>query len=347
MKAVPIASFGCPPSALEVTSYPDPISTLNHAIIAIKAFGINRAEMYMRRGEWAEATPISGIECVGLIHSLPNSHSSTFEVGDRVAAFMGGMGRTINGSYAEYTSVPFTNIIKLPSDLHMSWANMAAIPESYATAWTVLFRNLELQPGQKLLVRGGTSALGRAAINLAIHHGKAEVWATTRNEASRQSLLDMGVTGVIIDDPTSTIPLSERIKASPTHKSHPFDAVLLLTGNNHILDTLRIPRRNGRVCLAGFLAGLAPIDFNPLLQMASGVHFSFFGSFMFGTSEEWRVDDVPLGEILRDVNARVWDARPVRVWDGLGEVGRAHEVMENGGVGGADGGKMVVVVDGE
>jgi NADPH2:quinone reductase len=66
-------------------------------VIQIKAFGINHAEMHMRRGEWAEATPVSGIECVGIVKSCPGGE---FPVGAKVAALMGGLGRTINGSYA-------------------------------------------------------------------------------------------------------------------------------------------------------------------------------------------------------------------------------------------------------
>ena len=91
---------------------------------------------------------------------------------------MGGMGRTINGSYAEYTSVPVSNVVAIESEL--SWAELAAIPESYATAWTCLHRNLELKSGQTLVLRGATSALGQAALNIAAHAG-ANVIATTRN----------------------------------------------------------------------------------------------------------------------------------------------------------------------
>ena len=96
----------------------------------------------MRRGEWAEAAPVSGIECVGLVKSCPGGE---FPVGAKVAALMGGLGRTINGSYAEYTRAPASNVALIESDL--PWAELAAIPETYATAWTCLFRNLEIQKG--------------------------------------------------------------------------------------------------------------------------------------------------------------------------------------------------------
>lgn len=326
MKAIIIPYFGCPPSALEIKEVPTPKASPGHALIQVHAFGINHAEMHMRRGEWAEAMPISGIECVGIIVSCP---SDEYQPGDKVAAIMGGMGRSINGSYAEYTSVPVSNIAKIDSEL--GWAEMAAIPESYATAWTVLFRNLELKQGQKILIRGATSALGRAAVNLAVHKGGAEVWATTRSEQKREALLKLAVKDVIIERSD----MSELLKS----KDIVFDAVLNLVGNSVLLDSLKIPRRGGRLCLAGFLGGLDPIpEFDPLLQMASGVHFSFFGSFVFGTPE-FPVSDVPMQGIMEDVREGRWNAKPAHVF-GFEEIGKAHELMESGRAEG----KMVVVI---
>jgi NADPH:quinone reductase len=74
-----------------------------HVVIEIKAFGINHAEMHMRRGEWAEAAPVSGIKCVGLVKSCPGGE---FPVGAKVASLMGSLGHTIIGSYAEYSPTP-------------------------------------------------------------------------------------------------------------------------------------------------------------------------------------------------------------------------------------------------
>ena len=97
----------------------------------------------MRKGEWAEIADVSGIECVGIVKSCPGGE---FAAGTKVAALMGGLGRTINGSYAEYTRAPVTNVAPIESGL--PWAELAAIPETYATAWTCLFRNLEIASGQ-------------------------------------------------------------------------------------------------------------------------------------------------------------------------------------------------------
>jgi NADPH:quinone reductase len=102
----------------------------------------------MRRGEWVEIADVSGIECVGIVKSCPGGE---FPVGAKVAALMGGLGRTINGSYAEYTRAAVTNVAAIASSL--PWAELAAIPETFATAWTWLFRNLEIQRGQLLVAR--------------------------------------------------------------------------------------------------------------------------------------------------------------------------------------------------
>ena len=142
MRAIVIQKFGGPEN-LVIKELPDPEPKPGHVVIQVKAFGINHAEMHMRRGEWAEAAEVSGIECVGLVKSCPGGE---FAVGTKAAALMGGLGRTINGSYAEYTRAPATNVAPIESDL--SWEELAAIPESYATAWTCLFRNLEVAPGQ-------------------------------------------------------------------------------------------------------------------------------------------------------------------------------------------------------
>src|SRR5499425_347610 len=181
MEAIVLEKFGGLDS-LVIKNIPEPEPKPGYVVIEEKAFGINHAEMHMRRGEWAEAAEISGIECVGIVKSCPGGE---FAVGSKVAALMGGLGRTINGSYAEYTRAPATGVALIESDL--PWEELAAIPESYATAWTCLFRNLELVKGQTLVIRGGMSSFGQAALNMAVN-ADAEVIATTRKGDSFQKL---------------------------------------------------------------------------------------------------------------------------------------------------------------
>jgi NADPH:quinone reductase-like Zn-dependent oxidoreductase len=324
MLAIVLEKFGVLDS-LVYKDIPEPEPKAGHVVIEIKAFGINHAEMHMRRGEWAEAAEVSGIECVGIVTSCPGGE---FPVGAKVAALMGGMGRTINGSYAEYTRVPVSNVALIESDL--PWAELAAIPETYATAWTCLFRNLEIQKGQLLLIRGATSSFGLAAVGMAVNAG-ARVIATTRNKERFAKLESLGVERCEIEGPM----LSERLPETNT-----LDAILDLVGNSTIIDSLRMLRRGGRACLAGWLGGLDPIhDFNPLLQMASGVYLTFFGSFVFGTPG-FPLSDVPLQDIARQVAEGKLKAKPSRIFK-FEDIREAHRVMEEGEAHG----KMVVVHD--
>lgn len=324
MRAIVIESFGGPDS-LVYRELPEPEPLAGHVVIEVKAFGLNHAEMHMRRGEWAEAAEVSGIECVGLVKACPGGE---FPVGAKVAALMGGLGRTINGSYAEYTRAPASNVALIESDL--PWDELAAIPETYATAWTCLFRNLEIAQGQSVVIRGATSAFGQAALNLAVNAG-ARVIATTRSPGRFAMLETLGADRVELEGPG----LSGRIAEAKR-----LDAVLDLVGNSTILESLAMLRRGGRACLAGWLGGLDPIaDFNPLLQMASGVYLTFFGSFVFGTPG-FPLSDVPLQSIAADVAAGRLTAKPSRVFR-FDEIREAHRVMEANEAHG----KMVVVND--
>ena len=323
MRAILRTGFGGP-EQLVIREIPKPEPKSGHVVIEIKAFGINHAEMHMRKGEWAEIADVSGIECVGVVNSCPGGE---FAVGTKVAALMGGLGRTINGSYVEYTRAPVSNVATIESDL--PWEDLAAIPESYATAWTCLFRNLEITPSQTLVIRGATSSFGQAALNMAVNAG-VKVIATTRSRDRFQTLATLGASRAEVEGPD----LSKRIA-----EAKQIDAVLDLVGNSTILDSLAMLRRGGRACLAGFLGGLGPmLDFNPLLQMPSGVHFSFFGSFVFGTPG-FPLSDVPLQAIAADVAAGSYKAKPARVFR-FEDIGEAHRVMEANQANG----KMVVVL---
>jgi NADPH2:quinone reductase len=322
MRAIVIEKFGGLDS-LVIKEIPEPEPAAGHVVIQVKAFGINHAEIHMRRGEWAEAAPVSGIECVGLVKSCPGGE---FPVGAKVAALMGGLGRTINGSYAEYTRAPVSNVALIEADL--PWAVLAAIPETYATAWTCLFRNLEIEKGQLLVIRGATSSFGQAALKMAVNAG-VRVIATTRDRDRFAMLEELGAERCEIErrDLSKHIPEAKRI-----------DGVLDLVGNSVVLDSLAMLRRGGRSCLAGWLGGLDPIpDFNPLLQMASGVYLTFFGSFVFGTPG-FPLSDVPLQQIAADAAAGRLDVKPVRVFR-FEEIREAHRVMEANEAKG----KMVVV----
>lgn len=322
MHAIVLKKFG------GVDSYayeevPKPEATVGFVLIEIKAFGINHAEMHMRRGEWAEAALISGIECVGIVRGCPGGE---FTEGTKVAAVMGGLGRSLNGSYAQFTLAPVTNVI--PIETVLSWADFAAIPESYAVAWTCLHRNLEIQAGQTLLIRGATSAFGQAAINLAVDAGLTVI-ATSRNPDRFSMLKELGAETVILEQPS----ISQHLVGAKQ-----IDGVLDLIGNSTIIDSMHVVKRGGRACLAGWLGGIDSIgDFNPLMQMPSGVCLTFFGSFVFG-SLGFPLNDVPLQEIVRKIETGKLNAKPARIFQ-FSEIRSAHLLMEESEAGG----KMIVL----
>jgi len=315
MRAIVITEPGGP-EVLQIQEVADPVPGDQEVLIAVKAFGVNHAETHMRKGEWPEATPISGIEAVGTVVTDP---SGVLAEGTKVLTIMGGLGRTRNGSYAEYTLAPAANVARIETSL--GWTDLAAIPESYATAWLTLHGNLELEAGQLLLVRGATSALGQAAVNIASDLG-ARVIATTRREDRSALLRSLGAEGVVIESGTIAGEVRKLVPGGA-------DRVLDLVGNSVLRDSLQAVRVKGRVCQAGFLGGLGPVaDFLPAFDMPSGVQFSFFGSFEVG-NPSYPISAIPFQEIVAKAEAGVYQAKPARVFT-FDEIADAHRVMEAG-----------------
>jgi len=298
-----------------VEECPPPRPGASQVLIEVKAFGLNRMETEMRRGLWGRVARIGGIECVGIVRSDPLGR---LDSGRMVVALMGGLGFTLNGSYAEYTCAPAANVVPIESSL--SWEEMAAVPESFATAWTCLHRNLQIASEQILLIRGGTSALGQAAINIAVESG-VRVLATTRNKSRFVTLESLGAHQPLLE--TSNV--SEVIR-----KRYPegVDAVLDIIGDSTILDSLHAVRRGGHVCVAGSLGGRSAIaTFDPSRDMPSAVYLSFFASLMFG-APQFPVSDVPLQRIFDRVATGAYKAAPARVFQ-LGQIQEAHRLMES------------------
>ncbi|MEU2632803.1 zinc-binding dehydrogenase [Kitasatospora sp. NPDC007106] len=326
MKAIVISTHGGP-EVLTITELPDPVPADGDVLIRVKAFGLNHADAYMRSGAWGQVAAVPGIECAGLVEADP---SGNLPAGTRVVAILGGMGRTRNGSYAELVTVPATNVVAVRSRL--PWTDLAAVPEVYATAYSALHGNLALKPEETLLVRGATSSLGQAAVNLAVQHG-AQVIATTRNPAQVPLLKEIGATDVLVDD--------GHLSPEAARRGMAVDALLDVVGNTVLRDSLATVRPRGRVCQVGFLGGFAPVtDFDPVADLPSGVQLSFFGSAFVLGSPAFPLTDIPLDDIFAAVEAGTLRARPTRVFH-FGEIVEAHRLMEAGQAFG----KMVVTLE--
>lgn len=131
MRAVVLDAPG-PPDALTIREIPIPAPVAGDVLIAVKAFGLNRSELHTRLGLAVGVTfpRVLGIEATGLVAACPGGE---FAVGQQVVAMMGGMGRVLDGGYAEYTSVPASQVIAFTSTL--DWAILGAVPEMLQTSY--------------------------------------------------------------------------------------------------------------------------------------------------------------------------------------------------------------------
>jgi NADPH:quinone reductase-like Zn-dependent oxidoreductase len=195
MKAVVIHQPGGP-EVLQLERVPIPTPTPGHVLIRVKAFGLNRSELFTRQGHSPGVSfpRILGIEATGIVELAPGGE---FQPGDVVATAMGGMGRQFDGGWAEFTCVPVTQVQKI--GVEAGWDILGAAPEMLQTAWGSLFKALRLEKGETLLVRGGTTSIGLAAAAIAKDFG-CVVASTTRRRDREALLKSAGAEHVFVDD---------------------------------------------------------------------------------------------------------------------------------------------------
>lgn len=232
-------------------------------LVKIKAFGMNHSEQILRLSEicsdYIKKPIIPGIECVGEIVDPSDSH---FRKGERIVALMGGMGRSFCGSYAQYALLPTHHVFKACSNLE--WEELAAVPETYFTAWGSLFECLNLKSSDTLLIRGGTCALGYAAIQISKALG-CKVIATTHRESKLPML--SGADEAILDD------------GYLTGKVHGITKALDLVGPKNLKDTLTAVEKCAIVCSTGILGGVYALNgFDPIKDIPNGVYLTGFFS---------------------------------------------------------------------
>ena len=234
-------------------------------LVKVQAFGMNHSEAILRefeiQNDYIVKPIIPGIECVG---EIADSSDSGWKSGQKVAALMGGMGRSFNGSYAEYALLPVHHVF--PVDSSLTWEEMAAVPETYFTAWGSLFQCLRLTGDDTLLVRGATCALGYVAIQLAKALG-CKVIGTTHRESKLQLLTEAGCDECILDDG------SLRGKVNGVTKA------LELIGIKTVKDTMQSVEQGGIVCNTGVLGKVYEWNhFDPIKDIPNGVCLTGFYS---------------------------------------------------------------------
>ncbi len=324
MQAIVVDEPG-PPIVLQIRELPMPTVKPDWVLIRVRAFGLNRSEMYTRQGHSpsVQFPRVLGIECVG---EIADPSDSGWQKGHIVTAIMGNMGRAYDGGYAEYTLVPTAHVIPIKTTL--PWATLAAIPETFLTAWGSLVAALQVQNGQTLLIRGGTSALGMAATSLAKDMGLT-VLATTRNPNKKEALLANGVDHVLIDNGK----IAPKVRAI---YAQGVDRVLELVGTVTLLDSLQATAPQGVVCQSGILgnAWVLP-DFQPLAQIPSTVKLTVYSSETLTAATATNA----LQMIVDGVENGRFQANIDHVFQ-FSEIVAAHEYMESNQAKG----KLVVVV---
>jgi NADPH:quinone reductase-like Zn-dependent oxidoreductase len=300
------------PEVLEIRELPVPAVRDGWSLVQVKGAGLNRSELRTRQGHSPNVTfpRVLGIECVGIVAA---STDPMLPEGTAVAAVMGEMGREFDGGYAEYALVP--NSLLMPITTTLPWDVLAALPETYLTAQGALDA-LGAARG-RLLIRGGTSSVGMAAISIASSHG-VEIAATTRRQDKIEALTAAGVDQVLLDTGGSL-----RTSMHAIWPGGP-DYVLDLVGASTAVDSLHLVRRGGTVCVAGSLNGWVIPDLEPIAMIPSGTKLTAFHSDTLkgttGTPVVQRViHEVETGAYLPNVD---------RVF-GLDDVVAAHRYMEN------------------
>ncbi|RSD16810.1 zinc-binding dehydrogenase [Amycolatopsis eburnea] len=306
------------PEVLEVREIPVPAVRPGWSLVHVRGAGLNRSELRTRQGHSPAVTfpRVLGIECVGVV---AESTDPALAEGTTVAAVMGELGRQFDGGYAEYALVP--NALLMPVETTLPWPVLAALPETFMTAQGAL-DTLGLEPGDRLLIRGGTSSVGMAAASLAAARG-VETAATTRRAGKAAALT---TDHAVVDDGAS---VAAGVRAIwPSGPDH----VLDLVGARTAVDSLRLVRPGGTVCVAGSLSGWVIPELEPIAAIPSGTKLTAFHS------DTLKGNAAVLRRIVDAVEAGRCPSHLDRVF-ALDDIVAAHRAME-----GDEGtGKFVVV----
>ena len=318
MKAIVIYEPGGP-EKLVYQEVPTPKVKEGWSLVKVKGFGINHSEIFTRNGlsPSVQFPRILGIECVGVIAETTDARR--LPVGQKVISIMGEMGRAFDGGYAEYALLPNEQIC--PVETNLDWVILAALPETFYTAYGSLL-NLRIRETDRVLVRGATSGVGIAFLRLlkgrwpSIH-----VTGSSRSLRKEAQLREAGFDEVIVD--ADGVLQTDEV----------YDRVLELIGPATLKDTFSHTAEGGIVCSTGQLGGEWYLNgFEPIMELpANGYLTSFYSGNVDGTRLQAMLDYVAKYHV---------SAVPERVFS-LKQVPEAHAYLD----GAHSFGKVVVLTE--
>lgn len=332
MRAITISSPG-EPEVLQVTDEPTPDIAADEVLVRVHAAGVNRADLLQRRGFYDPppgATLVPGLEVSGTIEEL-GADVTGWSVGDRVAALLSG------GGYAEYVPVPAGQLLPVPAGFDLTEA--AALPEVLSTVWSNIVGRGQVQAGEWLLVHGGGSGIGTAAIQIARHLG-VKIVVTVGSEKKADFCRELGADAVINYREEDFV---ERVHEICTHDngSTGADVILDIIGAKYLERNIKALGTDGRLVIIGMQGGTkTEINLGWLMQPRKSVS---------ATTLRARPKDQKIA-IVAEVADRLWpavisgDIRPI-IHEAmpLTDVVRAHQTLEDG----ANIGKVLLIVDEE
>ncbi|WP_295747196.1 zinc-binding dehydrogenase [uncultured Limosilactobacillus sp.] len=293
---------------LKYVDVPTPDTKPGWSLIKVMGRGLTYAEVDARNGMSPtgkiECPKILGIECVGVIEKTTDPER--LPVGQKAVSMGGGMGIMFDGSYADYTLLPNKQIVPIQSNL--SWEDLAAISESYYTAYRSLLQ-LKIKDAKTLLVRAATSSVGLAALKLArVMNPEIKVFGTSRRAEAKQTILDFGFDGFVQD------------KDNELQTSDSYDAIFDLVGCSSALDSMKHLNPFGIVSVTGDM-GRVPVleQFNPIVAIPNDRYMTSFANFV--------IEEKPFDDLLKLIEDNNVDVSPVKVFH-LKDIVEAHKFLE-------------------
>jgi len=284
MKVIEISKPG-PPDVLRAAERPTPVPGPGEVLIKVVAAGVNRPDILQRLGKYPPppgASDIPGLEVAGHIADRADEVVQ-WRVGDAVCALLAG------GGYAEYVVAPQAQCLKPPSTL--SLVEAAAVPETFFTVWTNVFERGRLQAGETILIHGGSSGIGTAAIQLAKAFG-ATVFATAGSEKKGDACLALGADSVVNYRTTDWVQVFKDATAG-----RGVDLVLDMVGGDYVARNLELLAVEGRLVQIAFLkSSKVELDLMQVMRR----RLTITGSILRPRSPEEK------GQIARALEQKVW-----------------------------------------